>query len=364
MANCRPKREKYLVCIDDINEKMVLIEGSDTDYITPSGRVYKWYHDNMYYPKKAIQNNKNKYMYVSITFSDGINRQRRQHVLMAKAFIPNPDPEHLKIVGHKDDIKWHNTLDNLYWTDNQENTQSAINHKLNEQLKAEQNINSILIKVLDKNTNEIIGVYGSIRECDRCIENISATAISKMIRKNNYKPRSRKYVYQIANEEEFNANLNLRSKHLEENKPVNKNPKVFWLINDFIGYKKQFDNQTAASKVCNISQATISNMIKSGEILNGWRCEYIGEISYIDSSSYQNQLTTCDRVVLEHIKTHEIKTYNTTTDLLNDLHLGAHGIRKYLKNGNRLMNEWKVIAIESKENDIDMYSKEVQEIAN
>ena len=129
--SCRPKRENQLVSLASIQEEMKLIEGSNTDYITPTGKVYKWYHDDMYFPKKIFQNKHNKYMYVNVTFKDGVNKSRRQHILMAKAYIPNPDPEHLKIVGHKDDIKWHNTLDNLYWTDNQENTQSAINHKLN-----------------------------------------------------------------------------------------------------------------------------------------------------------------------------------------------------------------------------------------
>lgn len=350
-------RESKLIHISNIHEEMKLIDGSSTDYITPSGQVYKLYHDDMYYPKKAIQNNVNKYMYIGITFSDGVNRSRRQHVLMAKAFIPNPDPEHLKYVGHKDDIKWHNTLDNLYWTDTQENTQSAINHDLLIQPKAEQNDNSIFIKVIDKNTNQIVGVYGSIRECDRCIENISLSLISKMIKKENYKPRSRKYIYKISTQEEFDRNLHLRSKKLIENFPVDKSPKVFYLINDVLKYKEKFDNQTQASKVCGIPQAMISRMIKDGNIINGWRCEYIEAINYKEASSYENLMKTINQIIIQNIKTKEIKIYDSAINLKNDFGLNGHDIKQYLYKDHILMSEWKIISIESK--DSDFYSEEI-----
>lgn len=349
-------RESKLVHISNIHEDMKLIDGSSTDYITPSGQVYKLYHDDMYYPKKAIQNNVNKYMYIGITFSDGVNRSRRQHVLMAKAFIPNPDPEHLKYVGHKDDIKWHNTLDNLYWTDTQENTQSAINHNLLIQPKAEQNENSIFIKVIDKNTNQIVGVYGSISECARCIENMSKTSICKMIQKENYKPRYKKYIYQVASEKEFEINMHLRSKHLIEN-IVDKSPKVFYLINDYLKYKEKFDNQTQAAKVCGISQAILSHMINDGSIINGWKCEYIETINYKDASSYENLMKTINQIIIQNIKTKEIKIYDSAISLKNDFGLNGHDIKQYLYNNHILMNEWKIISIESK--DSDSYSEKV-----
>ena len=37
-----------------------------------------------------------------------------------------------------------------------------------------------------------------------CIDNIEVGMISKMCKSKDYKPRSRKYIYQIATEEEFN----------------------------------------------------------------------------------------------------------------------------------------------------------------
>lgn len=161
----------------------------------------------MFYPKKTYVNKRNNYVYVSITFKDGVNRSRRLHVLLAKAYISNPDPEHLKLVGHKDDNKQNNKLSNIYWTNNQENTQSAVDHGLNTFKIAEENDTSIYIKVIDSITHKIVGVYGSMRECDRCIENVDIGFIEKVYKKKNYKPRSKKYIYQEATKEEFENNI-------------------------------------------------------------------------------------------------------------------------------------------------------------
>ena len=99
---------------------MVLIKGSDTDYIAPSGIVYADYDNDMFFPKYPFENKHNNYMYTNVRFSDGKMRQRRVHVLLVKAFLFNPDPKNLKIVGHKDNNKHNNNLSNLYWTTNQE----------------------------------------------------------------------------------------------------------------------------------------------------------------------------------------------------------------------------------------------------
>lgn len=43
------------------------------------------------------------------------------HRLVALAFLPNPDPTFYTQVGHWDDNRANNRLDNLYWTNPQEN---------------------------------------------------------------------------------------------------------------------------------------------------------------------------------------------------------------------------------------------------
>ena len=111
-----------LVHRDDIHEDLVLINGSLTDYITPTGKVYKDYGDNMFFPKSNHISNSCGYTYCGITYPDG-NAQRRVHRLVAEAYIPNPN--NLPFVGHKHNNKSCTDASELYWTDAKENTQRA-----------------------------------------------------------------------------------------------------------------------------------------------------------------------------------------------------------------------------------------------
>jgi hypothetical protein len=65
---------------------MVLIEGSDTDYITPSGIVYADYDNNMFYPKYAYENKHNHYMYINVRFSDGKVKTTQATYITGKSF--------------------------------------------------------------------------------------------------------------------------------------------------------------------------------------------------------------------------------------------------------------------------------------
>ena len=47
----RRKLLEKLIPRELITEEMRLIKGSETDYITPSGKVYKDYGNNMFFPK-------------------------------------------------------------------------------------------------------------------------------------------------------------------------------------------------------------------------------------------------------------------------------------------------------------------------
>ena len=60
-----------LISKDKITEELRLIKGSKTDYITPTGKIYKDYGNNMYYPKSVFPNKNNGYMYCSITYPEG-----------------------------------------------------------------------------------------------------------------------------------------------------------------------------------------------------------------------------------------------------------------------------------------------------
>ena len=350
ICNSNKHRVKSLIHIPDICEDLYKLDDSAYDYITTNGDVYVYYGNNMFYKRSVYMNKHNGYIYTTISTTHG-NIQRRLHILLAKTFIPNPYSQYLKIVGHKNDDKQDYSLENLYWTNNQENTKDAADKGFNNQPRAEENKNSFYVKVLDKTTHNIVGVYGSITECARCIENINKGFVAKMCKnQDGYNPRSRRYIYQIATAEEFNQNIHLKGMKLTETLPVDKAPKVFLLCNDELGYQKEFDNQVQASKVCGISQAIISRMIKRGDIINGWYCIYRDTIKYTEASSYENMINKLDSVVVENIYTKERKTFQTSAELKSYFGLNGHDVRHYLKTGHTLMNEWKIVSFDNKNN--------------
>lgn len=346
-----PKHKDKLVHKNDIQEKMVLIEGSDTDYITPSGIVYADYDNNMFYPKYAYENKHNHYMYINVRFSDGKVKRRRQHVLQAKAFIFNPNPKILKEVGHKDNNKSNNVLSNLYWTTNKENSQKAVDDGLTMNKKAEDDSQSFPVKVIDKNTYEVVGVYGSLRECARCIDNITISTISKVYKSKNYKPRTRKYIYKMITFEEFYTYPEeLISKHLIESPKNNKSPKIFRMINIELKYDAIMDNQVTASKICGIPQAVISHILKDGTNSNvdGWNFELIGETTRKESSAYRNHLDTVDSITIQNMNDGRIMVFNSGQELKDYFGLNGHDVMHYIHTNQIIMSEWKIIKKEKK----------------
>lgn len=175
------------VKLEDIKEEMKLIPGSHTDYITPSGNVYKDYGDGMYFKKKQSINPVNGYVYIGITFNNGKNKSCRVHRLVANAFIPNPN--NYDIVGHKNNIKHDNRVDNLYWTTVQDNTQKAFDDGLAKNDKGYKDSQSMPIAVY-KN-GEFYRDFGSLKECQREM----AIPIGTIVRRarNEVKTSYRKY---------------------------------------------------------------------------------------------------------------------------------------------------------------------------
>lgn len=344
-------REKNLISRSDIQEELYLLPESYTDYITKSGKVYKQYTPDKFYLKKHFINKHNGYVYINITCKDGKNRSRRLHILLGKMFIDNPNPKIFNVVGHKDNNKQNFDLNNLYWTTTQDNTQKAVDDGLNNQPKAEFNENSYPIKVIDAKTKKIVGVYGSLRECDRCVDNISIGMIAKMSSKKNYKLRSRKFIYQRISDEEFNQYSDLKNVHLIENPPVDKSPKIFRMINRDKQYEEIFDNQTAASKICGVPQATISRMLKIGDTspIHGWSFEKIGQTTYAQSSAYDNFIKTVKTYVVQNIHTNEIRQFNSAEELKTEFGLNGHDINHYIRTGHTLLSEWKIIEVLDKD---------------
>lgn len=150
--------EGKLVKREEITEEMKLIEGSNTDYITPSGQVYKDY-GNGFFPKKNTLNKVNGYLYCGITMSDGNNKQFRTHILVAKAYVPNPN--NFPYVCHKDDNKQNCHYSNLEWGDASKNTKDAFDRGLAKNASGYDDSQSMPVCCFDLQEN-LIAKYGSV----------------------------------------------------------------------------------------------------------------------------------------------------------------------------------------------------------
>lgn len=174
-----------LIDKNDITEEMRLINGSETDYVTPSGNIYKDYGDNKFFHKLVHVNKYNKYLYCGITYPDG-QKQRRVHRLVAEAFLPNPN--NLPIVMHIDNNKQNCLLENLKWGTVQENTQQAFNDGLQINDKGWQDSQSIPVCSFNL-YGVLLNKYGSVGEAAKSLNVTKTTILNHCNHKVKTKPR-------------------------------------------------------------------------------------------------------------------------------------------------------------------------------
>lgn len=67
------------------------------------------------------QDNGNGYKHIAYVAENGKRRNFYVHIAVAKAFVPNPDPEHYTQVSHLDESRDNNCADNLVWASPKEN---------------------------------------------------------------------------------------------------------------------------------------------------------------------------------------------------------------------------------------------------
>lgn len=169
----------------DIKEEIRLIKNSETDYISSNGNIYKDYGNNLFYPKTNFINKNNGYLYASITYPEG-QRQRRVHILVAEAFLPNPN--NYPIVCHKDNNKANPIVSNLEWNIISKNTKDAFNDELAKNDKSWEDSQSVHIACFDLQGN-LLNKYGSVGEASRQLNITKTTILNQCNHKIKTKPR-------------------------------------------------------------------------------------------------------------------------------------------------------------------------------
>lgn len=127
--------------------------------------------------KAATLNKKHGYLYVPIYYLDIKHiKMRRLNRVIAETFIPNPN--NLPVVGHKNNIKTDNRVENLYWTTYSENSHKAVKDGLLVNDKGFNNSQSSPVNMYGTLTNELLGTYGSIKEAGK-LTGIATTTIAR-----------------------------------------------------------------------------------------------------------------------------------------------------------------------------------------
>lgn len=179
----RRKMTEKLIDKSEIQEEMKLIKGSSTDYITPSGEIYKDYGNNKFYHKAQWTNS--GYWYCGITYPEG-QRQRRVHILVAEAYVPNPN--NLPIVMHIDNNKENKNYTNLKWGTISENTKEAYDMLMAHNDKSWDDSQSIHIACFDL-SGKLLNKYGSVGEASRELGITKTTILNQCNHKVKTKPR-------------------------------------------------------------------------------------------------------------------------------------------------------------------------------
>lgn len=339
---------KSCISEDVIGEKLYYINGSLDFYITKSIDIYKHYIGKGYYKMAQHINGKNGYVYCAVRYKDDYKfSTERVHRIVALTFIHNDDTERKLMVGHKNNIKHDNRIENLYWTTNQENTKKASDDGLNPQLTGIDNENSkpVLVTDLDKN---IVAVYGGMRECCRMVENLSIGYLNKTIRDFNddYKPRNKRYKYFNLSKEEYDDFEDVyKNLKLKECTVMKKQFRLFKATNLLTGEEIISDNQKQFAKDHHINQANISQALIKNRPYENWIFEAIKDLEYTETSAYNNMIDLFDNITIKHIETDEEMFFTNPKKLKDHFGMVGHDVNQYITRGILIFSKWKIIKI-------------------
>lgn len=242
-----------------MNEIIKKISGSESDYVSNFGNFYQKINGKL--KSKKTYRSKSGYEYISIRYSFKNYKKKRAHRVVAETFLENPN--NYDIVGHKNNIKYDNRAENLYWTTISENTQKAYDDGLASNDIGIDDSQSYPIACYDKN-DVLISVYGSIKEAGRCIEGYPSSSIYKVL--NNKKVGLKGYRFsQISKDLYFSIPVVKRGVKFKTKKIKKEKHKILitYLNN---GKTMICDSQKEAEKITNESQGYISWLVKTGKV--------------------------------------------------------------------------------------------------
>jgi hypothetical protein len=159
---------------EDINEELRLINDTNDYYVSNCGNVYKLTNNNKYLKLKPSMMHRGYYQ-VAVIEKSGKKVTKRLNRLVAIHFIDNPD--NLPVVGHKNNIKTDNRVENLYWTTYSENTQKAVDDGILVNDIGYEDSQSHPVIVYDKDMKEIDRV-GSMSLCAKKY-NVSKSTVAR-----------------------------------------------------------------------------------------------------------------------------------------------------------------------------------------
>lgn len=197
--NMRKKLKRKYLKIEEIKEEIRLIPGSDIYYAGSNGNIYIYHSRTNSYFKKKLKANYTGYVYTSIKINNK-TKTFRVHRLIASIFIDNPN--NLPIVGHLNNIKNDNRVDNLYWTSISENTKKAFDDGLAKNDKGYDDSQSFPVYVFDLN-NKLLYNFGSTSECAKNLKISKSTVLRQCHHITKGKPRGKFY---FRFQDEYNNN--------------------------------------------------------------------------------------------------------------------------------------------------------------
>ena len=157
------------------------LKGFENYYIDKEGNIYT--KDKKLMTGKFVDNTG---YYQIVLRKNGKRSYQRLHRLIAKQFIDNPN--NLPQVNHKDGNKLNNSLDNLEWISNSDNTKHGYDNNLYHNKK------QIKIIAINKISKEKF-IFPSIRKCSEELK-INRKTLSSILFNN--KTNNYNYEFKIA----------------------------------------------------------------------------------------------------------------------------------------------------------------------